>query len=266
MFAISTRSITPTRVPSESAAPGSSVWTCTFSAVGVADDEQRVAEPLELLLERVRVELVALDHERRAVAEARQLLVDRLDADAPRLERRRRQLLAGHGRGDAAHELQQPRAARVDDAGVAEDVELLRRARDGLLAAADERRSRSVVDVGAVVAFASASSASSRMTESIVPSTGLRTARYAASRRSPERARDDRRRRSSSAAPSTSAAPRTICERMTPELPRAPISAARVTSCASAGRSVAGRSVERLDDGARGERHVRARCRRPGTG
>jgi hypothetical protein len=39
-----------------------------------------------------------------------------------------------------------------------------------------------------------------------------------------------------SASPSTSAAPRTICERMTPELPRAPISAARVTVCASAGR------------------------------
>ena len=34
MSAISTPSIVPARVPSESAAPGSSVWTCTFSADG----------------------------------------------------------------------------------------------------------------------------------------------------------------------------------------------------------------------------------------
>ena len=45
MFAISTAAIAPIAVPSESARPGSSVWTCTFSARRVADDEQRVAEP-----------------------------------------------------------------------------------------------------------------------------------------------------------------------------------------------------------------------------
>ena len=39
--------------------------------------------------------------------------------------------------------------------------------------------------------------------------------------------------------PSTSAAPRTIWEKMTPELPRAPISAARVSSFATAARSAA---------------------------
>ncbi len=38
---------------------------------------------------------------------------------------------------------------------------------------------------------------------------------------------------------STSATPRTIWERITPEFPRAPISAARATSCASARRSAA---------------------------
>ena len=65
MFAISIRSIVPWRTPSDSAAPGSSVWTCTLSAVVVADDEERVAEPLQLLLEAVGVEALALDHERR---------------------------------------------------------------------------------------------------------------------------------------------------------------------------------------------------------
>ena len=85
----------------------------------------------------------------------------------------------------------------------------------------------------------SASSASSRTTESIVPSTGRRTALYAASD-APRSARAA----SFGSTPfadsaSTSAAPRTIWERITPELPRAPMSAARVTSCASAGRSAA---------------------------
>src|SRR3990172_8874509 len=45
-----------------------------------------------------------------------------------------------------------------------------------------------------------------------------------------------------SAASSTSAAPRTICERMTPELPRAPIRVALVTVCASAGRGASAAS------------------------
>src|SRR5206468_652338 len=42
-----------------------------------------------------------------------------------------------------------------------------------------------------------------------------------------------------STAPSTSAAPRTICEKITPELPRAPISAPRATSRASDSRLAA---------------------------
>ena len=73
------------------------------------------------------------------------------------------------------------------------------------------------------------------MTVRIVPSTGCRTPRYAtslAARSASATAGES----IVSAAPSTSAAPRTICERMTPELPRAPMSVARVTVCASAGR------------------------------
>ena len=45
----------------------------------VADDEERVAELLELALEGRRVEAFPLDHERRAVAELRELLVHGLD-------------------------------------------------------------------------------------------------------------------------------------------------------------------------------------------
>ena len=43
----------------------------------VADDEQRVAEPLELVLQRVGIEVVALHDEDGAVGVLRQLLVDR---------------------------------------------------------------------------------------------------------------------------------------------------------------------------------------------
>ena len=46
----------------------------------VADDEERVAEPLELRLEPVAIERLALDHEDGAVAVARGLEVDRVDA------------------------------------------------------------------------------------------------------------------------------------------------------------------------------------------
>ena len=47
--------------------------------------------------------------------------------------------LARDRRGEPAHDLEQPGAARVDDAGLAQDVEQLRRARERVLAALDER-------------------------------------------------------------------------------------------------------------------------------
>ena len=99
----------------------------------VADDDERVAELLELRLEPVAVERVALDDEDGAVAVAGRLEVDRLDAGR-RLDRRRgRHRLAGDGAGHPAQELDEPGAARVDDARLAQDVELLGRAGDGLL-------------------------------------------------------------------------------------------------------------------------------------
>ncbi len=102
----------------------------------VADDHQRVAEPFELALERGLVEVVSLDDERRAVAEARLRLVDRLRRELL-LGRLGRQLLARQRGGDPPDQLDQARAARVDHARLAQDVELLGRACDRLLPAPD---------------------------------------------------------------------------------------------------------------------------------
>ena len=56
----------------------------------VADDEDRVAERLELRLDLVGVEPVALDHERGAVLELREPEMDRVDARRALLDARRR--------------------------------------------------------------------------------------------------------------------------------------------------------------------------------
>ena len=82
MFAISTPSIDAHARCRMRAPPGVVGVDVHLERRRVADDEQRVAEPLELALERVRVEVVALDDEDRAVAVLGQLLVDRVEADA----------------------------------------------------------------------------------------------------------------------------------------------------------------------------------------
>ena len=105
----------------------------------VADDEQRVAEPVEPCLERLAIEALSLDDEHRAVPEARELLVYRVDAEAFRRHRRFGNRLARDDRRHATHDLEQARPARVDDARVAEDVELLLRQLDRALPALDER-------------------------------------------------------------------------------------------------------------------------------
>ena len=105
----------------------------------VADDEERVAELLQLGLERLRVEPLALDHEHRAVAELRELLVDRVEARlVGLLDGGVRDRLAGNRRSDAAHDLEQAGSAGVDDTGLAEDGELVGRPRQRLLTALDE--------------------------------------------------------------------------------------------------------------------------------
>ena len=106
----------------------------------VADDEQRVAEALELRLEDGRVETVTLDDEDGAVAELRELLVDRVEARlVRRLGRCLRQRLAGERGDEPADKLQQTRTAGIDDARLLEHRQLLRRARERVLAAQDER-------------------------------------------------------------------------------------------------------------------------------
>ena len=205
----------------------------------VADDEQRVAELLQLRLERVRVEAVALDDEDGAVAVLGQLQVDRVEAGLVRvLDRRVGQRLAGERGCDAADDLEEPGAAGVDDAGLLQHRELLRRARERVLAAGDERLKQLGVPEGRVAS-------------------GLRLLRQLADHgqhRSLDRpphgpvggvagadgsARLIRSVSIAPGSPSTSAAPRTICEKITPEFPRAPISAARVSSFATAARSAA---------------------------
>ena len=203
----------------------------------VADDEERVADPFELRFERVGVELLALDDEHGAVAELGELQMDRVEAERLRLDRRLGELLTGRAVDHPASDLDEPGAARVDDAGVAQDVEQLRRARDGSSPAASTARRRSLGGTRRC-SFRSLSSAISRMTVSIVPSTGRFTARYAVSL-APRNARPRSAELTPSCSPSTSTNPRTIWEKMTPEFPRAPMSAARVTSFATASLSAA---------------------------
>ena len=102
----------------------------------VADDEQRVAEPLQLRLERVRVELLALDEDDRAVAVARQLLMDRVESDSLRRLGFRQRLARDAGR-DPAKDLDEPGAAGVDDSRLAEHGQLLGRPPDRVLAPLD---------------------------------------------------------------------------------------------------------------------------------
>src|SRR6185503_6033901 len=104
----------------------------------VADNEQRVPEVLELLFDSIAVEVVALDHESGAVAVGRELLVNRLDVQLLACGGCCGQGLASRRRGEAAHNLEQARAARVDDAGLAQDVELFRRSRNRLLPTLDD--------------------------------------------------------------------------------------------------------------------------------
>ena len=79
-----------------------------------------------------------------------------------------------------------------------------------------------------------AAAAISRMTVSMVPSTGSFTARYAAAAPS-LMACLKWSALSSSEVAHTSQMPRMICDRMTPELPRAPISEPLVTAAATSG-------------------------------
>ena len=108
----------------------------------IADDEQRVAELLELRFERIEIEVVAFDDEDRAVAVLRQLLMDRVDADLLLPFGRLGQRLAADGGCDAAHDLDEAGRAGIDDAGLAEHRQHLARRRHGLVAGRNDLRQR----------------------------------------------------------------------------------------------------------------------------
>ena len=186
----------------------------------VADNEERVPELLERALERDLVEPLALDDEHGAVSELRQLLVDRLQGERVALDGCVGERLAGQGEDDAAQDLHEAGAPGIDDAGAPEDVEHLRRARRRVLAARSTAP-RNSGGGGRRFSCFSPSSAISRMTVSIVPSTGPLHGPVAASlaaRKAPPEARGARVLELAQGLDE----PRTICEKMTPEFPRAP--------------------------------------------
>src|SRR6266511_5734675 len=111
--------------------------------IPVSDDEQRVSERLQLRLDSLRVEIIALDHEPGAIAIARELLVCGLDPDLL-VRRRFGQLLTGRRGRDSAEDLDESRRPRIDDSGLAQHVEHLPRACDTVLAAPDDRREEDV--------------------------------------------------------------------------------------------------------------------------
>ena len=100
----------------------------------VADDDERVAEALEPRLELVAIERLPLDDEDGAVAIARRIEVDGIHPDGRgRNGGRRGHRLARDRAGQPAQQLDEARTARVHDARLAQYLELLRGAGEGLL-------------------------------------------------------------------------------------------------------------------------------------
>ena len=244
MFAISTAAIVPRATPSDSARPGVVGVDVDLQRRRVADDQDRVAERLELRLDLVGVEPVALDHERGAVLELREPEMDRVDARRALLDARRR------GSGAPVRTPAMPRRISTSPAAPASTTPAS--ASTGSISRVRTTQSSPRATSAARSPPASAASASSRIAVSIVPSTGFLTALYAAS------LADRSAAARSSLVARDSAAPRTICERITPELPRAPISAARETSCASAARSSGPPASSASTTARDGQREVRA--------
>ncbi len=143
----------------------------------VADDEERVPDVLELALQRCLVERVPLDDEHRAVAVRGELQVDRVEAQRLRLDRHLRQRLAGSAETSPRAISTSPAPPASTTPAFAQDVEQLGCPREGVLPARENRLRGARSDGCARCSFRSPSSAISRMTVSIVPSTGRLTAR-----------------------------------------------------------------------------------------
>jgi hypothetical protein len=106
---------------------------------GIAHDEEGVPDALEPGFQGLQVEVFALDDKQGAVAVAGELLVNSVESERQLLGGRLGQRFTGEARRQAADELEQARAARVNDARRAQDVEKLPRTRDGTLAALQEQ-------------------------------------------------------------------------------------------------------------------------------
>ena len=129
----------------------------------VPDDEERIPEAPEHVLEPPGVEIVSLDDEAGAIPVARQLLVHRVDPELRREDGSGRNRRTVRRERRAAHDLDEAGATRVDDSGPPEDFEQLGRPRECLLAPRSRTRVRSSASPGFVAATSSASSAISRI-------------------------------------------------------------------------------------------------------
>jgi hypothetical protein len=87
-----------------------------------ADDEERVAELRQLALQLLGIDRLALDEERRAVAVARKLLMHGVERDPARNRLELGERLAADVRRNPAQDLQHAGSARIDHAGLSEDV------------------------------------------------------------------------------------------------------------------------------------------------
>jgi hypothetical protein len=183
-----------------------------------ADHQQRVAERRHRVLDLARLDRHPREQELGAEAEG--LLLELL-LGALRHLRRRRQGRALEGRDHALEQAQEAEAAGVDHARLLEDRQQLGGALErGVpgLERAPQQRDRRLVRRGSATA-----SAASRTTVRMVPSTGFITAAYAVLV-APLSATASAGASSSAWPLTASAKPFRTCDRMTPELPRAPSS------------------------------------------
>jgi hypothetical protein len=201
-------------------------------AVAGADHHERVAEAGEPLAERVDGCVGGIEEVLDLVGElvgaglaGPQPFPLRLALRRHPQRRTRRHGGPGDHLGEGVEQHTEAAPARVDDAGPGQRRQLL-----GVRASA----SRAAVAAAPTTTLRSpesapvAASAAARATERTVPSTGVATARYAASAAAVSAAANARPSAAGIAA-SASARPRSNCDRITPELPRAPSSAPRAS-------------------------------------
>ncbi len=280
MSAMSSWLTSPAPANSAFAASGSSVWTWTLSVASSPTTSTESPSYSSSGTNDLAVEPRAGDDEVGAVAV---LGVGVMDLVEPRggvvRDLRQLHLLPGEPGDHPPDDHHEPERAGVDHAGLGEHLELLGRVAHRLLAGEQRRRQhlgeQRVLLVGARVGVeALAQPLRAALARRHRPSPGSRSAS------SPRPARGPRRRRRSAALVSAasissgsisrpggvasfSAAPRTIWLRITPEFPRAPISAARATSRTISGRRGSPSACARAGRARRARGASSAPCCRP---